>query len=170
MPTPPPGRPRITPLHRISRHAARPTIIVSSPLGQLTLMSRASTQLRPIGNRHATARSQSSVENVCHAFTCCPPDAPASFEYGSVRLVVNQGSHMAANSRALDTSPNSCVRELDERLKDLRGGVRAVSEFMAHTVPTGARAVDERQPQSEHYQCAWRTSPVTDGLDRVWRR
>jgi hypothetical protein len=77
---------------------------------------------------------------------------------------------MAANSKALDASPNSCVRELDERSEDLRGGVRAVSEFMLHTVPTGERTVDERQPQSEQFQCAWRTAPVTDGLDREGRR
>src|SRR5918994_1174268 len=70
-----PGRPRMTPLQRISMNA---TIIVTSPGFHVSLWPRAMIQVRMNGAAHAATSSQSSVENTSQALADSPFDAPGS--------------------------------------------------------------------------------------------
>jgi hypothetical protein len=102
-----PGRPRMIPLHRIRTKATTPTIIVTSPGFQVRRCPRAMIQERMNGAVHASASSQSSVENTCQALAPSPPLAPPITECGLSSLVVNQGSQSAPNSTTAHPIPKN---------------------------------------------------------------
>ena len=79
------------PLQRISTKAIMPTIMVTSPGFQVSLCPRARIQARMKGAVQASASSQSSVPNVCHALALSPPAIEPEPQFGFVELVVNQG-------------------------------------------------------------------------------